>query len=176
MPAHHRVKSPLTISEMRRQIRGKVDIVFADLGLKKLKNIAEPIRAYAVGKADSVIARLDDTLPKTNAMPQKRYFIVLAGIVSALAFGVVTVWWQTGFSYWQKSFFEKASLVSKRPTIAIFPFTTLDAATGNDYFAEGLTQDIIVDVGRFRDLSVLSLAAASSYKKKTCLQNKSVTT
>jgi adenylate cyclase len=149
-----------------RQIRGKVDIVFADLGLKKLKNIAEPIRAYAVGNADSAIARLDDTLPKTNAMPQKRYFIVLAGIVSALAFGVVTVWWQTGFSYWQKSFFEKASLVSKRPTIAIFPFTTLDAATGSDYFAEGLTQDIIVDVGRFRDLSVLSLAAASSYKKK----------
>jgi adenylate cyclase len=154
-----------------RQIRGKVDIVFTDLGLQKLKNIAEPIRAYAVGNHDKAgaIAKIRDTSPKTNAMPQKRYFILVAGIVSALALGVVVVWWQAGFSKWQKSVFEKASVASKRPTIAILPFTTLDAASGSDYFAEGLTQDIIVDVGRFRDLSVLSLAAASSYKKKNLL-------
>jgi adenylate cyclase len=151
-----------------RQIRGKVDIVFADLGLQKLKNIAEPIRAYAVGNHDKAgaIAEIRDTSPKTKAMPQKRYFMLAAGIVSALALGVVVVWWQAGFSHWQTSVFEKASLASKRPTIAILPFTTLDAASGSDYFAEGLTQDIIADVGRFRDLSVLSLAAASSYKKK----------
>jgi adenylate cyclase len=153
--------------DAHRQIRGKVDIVFDDLGLQKLKNIADPIRAYAVGDDTNAgaIAKIRDISPKTKGMPQKRYFI-LAGMASALALGIVVVWWQAGFSNWQKSFFEKASLAGKRPTIAILPFTTLDSASGNDYFAEGLTQDLIADVGRFRDLSVLSLAAASSYKRK----------
>jgi adenylate cyclase len=153
--------------DAHRQVRGKVDIVFNDLGLQKLKNIADPIRAYAVGDDTNAgaIAKIRDISPKTKGMPQKRYFI-LAGMASALALGIVVVWWQAGFSNWQKSFFEKASLAGKRPTIAILPFTTLDSASGNDYFAEGLTQDLIADVGRFRDLSVLSLAAASSYKRK----------
>jgi adenylate cyclase len=154
--------------DAHRQIRGKVDIVFDDLGLQKLKNIAEPIRAYAVGNHNKsgAIAKIRGTSPKTKGMPEKRYFILVAGMASALALGIAVVWWQAGFLHWQRSFFEKASLASKRPTIAILPFTTLDAASGSDYFAEGLTQDIIADVGRFRDLSVLSLAAASSYKRK----------
>jgi adenylate cyclase len=154
--------------DAHRQIRGKVDIVFDDLGLQKLKNIAEPIRAYAVGNHDraGAIAEIRDTSPKTTGMSQKLYYTLVAGMASALALGIAVVWWQAGFLHWQKPDFEKSSLASKRPTIAILPFTALDAASGSDYFAEGLTQDIIADVGRFRDLSVLSLAAASSYKKK----------
>jgi class 3 adenylate cyclase/TolB-like protein/thioredoxin-like negative regulator of GroEL len=154
--------------DAHRQIRGKVDIVSDDLGLQKLKNIAEPIRAYSVGSHDKAgaIAKIGDTSPKTKAMPRKRHFIVVAGMASALALGIAVVWWQAEFFHRQESLLEKSSLASKRPTIAILPFIALDAAGGSDYFAEGLTQDIIADVGRFRDLSVLSLAAASSYKKK----------
>ncbi len=154
--------------DAHRQIRGKVDVVFNDLGLQKLKNIADPIRTYAVDNHDNTgaFAKIRDAPPKTKGMPRKRYFIPFAGMATAIALGIAVAWWQAGFSQWQKSFFEKASLAGKRPTIAILPFTTLDAAGGSDYFAEGLTQDIIADVGRFRDLSVLSLAAASSYKRK----------
>jgi adenylate cyclase len=151
--------------DAHRQIRGKVDIVFDDLGLQKLKNIAEPIRAYAVGcNKTNAIAKNRNNSPKL--LPHRQYFTLVAGMASALALGVVVVWWQGGFSPWQKSLPDKVSLASKRPTIAILPFTASDAASGSDYFAEGLTQDIIADVGRFRDFSVLSLAAASSYKRK----------
>jgi len=152
--------------DAQRQIRGKVDIVFDDLGLQKLKNITEPIRAYAAGSPDkpNAIAKNRNTSPKV--LPHRRYFILVVGIASALALEVVVIWWEGGFSPWQKSLSDKVSFASKRPIIAILPFTTLDADSGSDYFAEGLSQDIIADVGRFRDLSVLSLAAASSYKRK----------
>jgi TolB-like protein len=42
----------------------------------------------------------------------------------------------------------------------------LGAEGGSDYFADGLTEDIISALGRFRDLSVMSLGAVFGYKGK----------
>jgi TolB-like protein/Tfp pilus assembly protein PilF len=46
------------------------------------------------------------------------------------------------------------------------PLEALGAEGGSDYFAEGLTEDIISALGRFRDLSVMSLGAVFAYKGK----------
>jgi hypothetical protein len=46
------------------------------------------------------------------------------------------------------------------------PFDTLGANGSNDYFADGLTEDIISALGRFRDLSMMSLGAVFAYKGK----------
>jgi TolB-like protein/Tfp pilus assembly protein PilF len=48
------------------QVRGKVAVEFADLGEQKLKNIALPIRAYAVG----VGARIDRAVPPLPSAPR----------------------------------------------------------------------------------------------------------
>jgi TolB-like protein/class 3 adenylate cyclase/Flp pilus assembly protein TadD len=48
------------------QVRGKVAVEFADLGEQKLKNIALPIRAYAVG----VGAQIDRAVPPTSSAPR----------------------------------------------------------------------------------------------------------
>src|SRR5215472_2045930 len=46
-----------------------------------------------------------------------------------------------------------------RASIAVLPLEALGAEGGSDYFADGLTEDIIAALGRFRDLSVMSLGA-----------------
>jgi TolB-like protein len=46
------------------------------------------------------------------------------------------------------------------------PLEALGAEGGSDYFADGLTEDIISALGRFRDLSVMSLGAVFAYKGK----------
>src|SRR6516164_2703160 len=48
------------------QVRGKVAVEFTDLGEQKLKNIALPIRAYAVG----VGAQIDRTVPTLSSAPR----------------------------------------------------------------------------------------------------------
>ena len=54
-----------------------------------------------------------------------------------------------------------------RAAIAVLPFASFGADGGGDYFADGLTEDIIAALGRFRDLSVIARAAVFAYKGKT---------
>ncbi len=53
-----------------------------------------------------------------------------------------------------------------RPTIAVLPLVSLAADKKQDYFADGLTEDIISALGRFSD-TVRSRNAVFAYKGKT---------
>jgi TolB-like protein len=59
-----------------------------------------------------------------------------------------------------------ATISAARASIAVLPLEALGAEGGSDYFADGLTEDIIAALGRFRDLSVMSLGAVFAYKGK----------
>jgi TolB-like protein len=59
----------------------------------------------------------------------------------------------------------RTPITAARASIAILPLA-LAAEGGSDYFAEGLTEDIIAALGRFRELSVMSLGAVFAYKGK----------
>src|ERR1700691_1292280 len=47
------------------QVRGKVDVDFADLGEQNLKNIARPVRAYAVKRNGLGLDKQNDAAPHT---------------------------------------------------------------------------------------------------------------
>jgi adenylate cyclase len=55
---------------------------------------------------------------------------------------------------------------ARRLPIAVLPFVTLGAPSSEDYFADGLTEDIISALRRFAELSVLSPNTVSPYKGK----------
>lgn len=50
-----------------------------------------------------------------------------------------------------------------RPVLAILPFHNLSAGV-NEYFADGLTEDIITNLGRFRELLVIGRTSTFRYK------------
>jgi adenylate cyclase len=56
--------------------------------------------------------------------------------------------------------------VSAKPVIAILPFLNQSGDSARDYFADGLTQDIINALGRFSALTVMSWNAVLPYKEK----------
>jgi TolB-like protein/Tfp pilus assembly protein PilF len=53
-----------------------------------------------------------------------------------------------------------------KPTIAVLPLVSLGADASRDYFSDGLTQDIINALGRFRGLTVMSWNAVFPYRAK----------
>src|SRR2546421_9788353 len=55
-----------------RQVRGKVDAEFADIGEQSLKNIARPVRAYSLATL-----RLAEPQPATLTLPDKPSIAVL---------------------------------------------------------------------------------------------------
>ncbi len=108
--------------DARRQIRGKVDVTFEDLGSQSLKNIAEPMRVWRVpyGRAVPAVPNrwpVDETL----ALPNK-------------------------------------------PSIAVLPFTNLSSDPEQEYFADGMVDDIITALSHFKALFVIARNSSFTYK------------
>jgi len=108
--------------DARRQIRGKVDVTFEDLGSQSLKNIAEPMRVWRVpyGRAAPAVPNrwpVDETL----ALPNK-------------------------------------------PSIAVLPFTNLSSDPEQEYFADGMVDDIITALSHFKALFVIARNSSFTYK------------
>jgi adenylate cyclase len=56
--------------------------------------------------------------------------------------------------------------IGRKPTLAILPFSNQSDDSGREYFADGLTQDVINALGRFSSLTVMSWNAVFPYKGK----------
>ena len=51
-----------------------------------------------------------------------------------------------------------------RPSIAVLPFTNMSGDPEQEYFSDGITEDIITELSRFRELSVIARNSTFHYK------------
>ncbi len=59
-----------------------------------------------------------------------------------------------------------AGAAADKPSIAVLPFANMSGDPEQEFFADGLTEDIITELSRFRDLLVISRNSAFVYKGK----------
>jgi adenylate cyclase len=59
-----------------------------------------------------------------------------------------------------------ASRPSALPSIAVLPFTNMGGDPEQDYFADGLTEDLITELSRFQELRVVARNSVMTYKGK----------
>jgi len=97
------------------QVRGKIDVEFADLGDQSLKNIARPVRAYRIV--------LETPPPQPAALP-----------------------------------------LPDKPSIAVLPFQNMSGDPEQEYFADGMVEEIITALSRIRWLFVIARNSSFSYK------------
>jgi len=147
------------------QVRGKLPLTFTDSGEQQVKNIARPVRVFAL--SSQAIAEVPELSPGRVARPTSRNRALLAGAVAlVLILAGAAAWWtMRGPSSSQTA---NAPVPSdSRPTIAVLPLVTLADTNKEDYFADGLTEDIISALGRFPEITVRSRNAVFTYKGKT---------
>ena len=60
----------------------------------------------------------------------------------------------------------QTSLVGDKPTIAILPFVNMSGEPDQEFFVDGITEDILTELSRFRELFVISRNSAFVYKGK----------
>jgi adenylate cyclase len=115
----------ITISDaVQGAVRGKVTASFVDQGEQQVKNIAHPVRAFAV-RADGAAA----------AKPIR-------------SVGEIDL-----------------SLPDK-PSIAVLPFANMSGDPEQEYFTDGVTEDIITELSRFHSLFVIARNSTFTYKGK----------
>jgi adenylate cyclase len=156
---------------VRDQVRDKLPVTFDDLGEQEVKNIVRPVRVF--GLTPNGIAAVFD-LPQSAAIGGPRrgrtgMFAAFAMVLSIVGAG--TAWWLLGAPTTTPRQVEglvpmTAPVTPALASIAVLPFASLSTEDGGDYFADGLTEDIIAALGRFRELSVISRGGVFPYKGK----------
>jgi len=147
------------------QVRNKLDLDYRPLGSHRVKNIADPVRAYAVG------------LPAPELRPRRgRRRLVAAAGAAALAAGALVAWALyasggrelLGLGAAPKPV-EVASLATPtrlagRPSVAVLPFENLSGDAGQDFFSDGIAEDVLTALGRFSNLLVVAKSASFQFK------------
>ena len=147
----------ICVSEAVRSAAGnKLPLAYESLGEQRVKNIAEPIRTYRV--------LLDPgARPKSRRAKRLRWAAAAAAVL--ILAGGPAIWWiQTRLgSIWH----ETSGMVSQtKPAVAILPFQNLSRDPEQDYFSDGITNDIINDLSRFSNLTVIARNSVFTYKDK----------
>ena len=76
--------------------------------------------------------------------------------------GVVVLLVAAGIAYWSKS-----SLPQDKPSIAVLPFDNMGGDPAQDYFADGITEDLTTDLSRISGLFVVARNSSFSYKGRS---------
>jgi adenylate cyclase len=140
-----------------RQVRSRLDLKVTDLGPVPLKNIAEPIRAYSLEAGAKSAPLADQAKPAFN---RRRPFATLAaGIVILLVLAMAVGWFVLTGRAPKPA--EAAHL-----SIVVLPFANLSGDPSQDYFADGITDNLTTDLSRIRDSFVIARNTAFTYKGK----------
>ncbi len=144
---------------------------YESLGERELKGMREPVRAY--------LARLvsGGVLPgpeprvevdrKATARPRRRR--VAAAALGLAALGLALAWyaWQRQQPGQQSGGIESApQQVSDRPSIGVLPFDNMSGDATQDYFADGISEDLTTDLSKLSGLFVVARNSSFAYRDR----------
>ena len=151
----------ICVSEsVRAAIGNKLPLDYEFLGEKSVKNIVEPVRAYRVNFYPSSGA----------ATPRVRRIVTT--ITLAAAIGVIAVsahvLWQRGAPTVDSggSTASRVPATDDKPAIAVLPFANVNVNPQDEYFADGMTDDLITDLSKISGLYVIARNSVFTYKNR----------
>jgi TolB-like protein/Flp pilus assembly protein TadD len=114
--------------DAHRQIRGKIDIAFDDMGPQTLKNIAEPMRVWRMRIGGEAV----------SASPQSASFGPL-----------------------------QPRPIPDKPSIAVLPFQNMSGDPEQEYFADGIAEDVLTTLSKIQELTVIARYSSFVFKGQT---------
>ena len=116
------------------EVHRKLNFAFEDMGEHSLKNIPAPVRVFRMREVETVTA-----VPVAKSAPgQNSPTIAVNPQITASE--------------------------RSKPTILVLPFTNMSGLAEQEFFVDGLTEDILTDLSRFHELLVISRNTSMKYK------------
>ncbi|MFQ5974091.1 MAG: adenylate/guanylate cyclase domain-containing protein [Alphaproteobacteria bacterium] len=138
------------------QVKMQPDLGFEYLGEQRVKNISEPVPTYRVllepQHAGKLITAKKDA-KKRSKVPRWAIPAAATVVVLGVAAGVLLTLDE-----------DPILALPSGPRIAVLPFDNLSGNPEQDYFADGVTEEIITELSRFRELFVISGETTFQYK------------
>jgi adenylate cyclase len=114
--------------DAQRQIRGKVDIAFEDMGPQNLKNITEPMRVWRMRISGEAVSAFRQSAP----------------------FGPL-----------------QSRPFPDKPSVAVLPFQNMSGDPEQEYFADGIAEDVLTTLSKIQELLVIARNSSFVFKGQT---------
>ena len=147
-----------------RQVKSRLDLAVSDLGNKDLKNIAEPVRVYSLD-----VGKPAQPKPPAGKSAARSFVWPLAAgcavIVLALAAGGAWYFLQKDRGHTTGEMMQMP-MSAARLSVVVLPFTNLSGDPAQEYFAEGVTENLTTALSRIRGSFVIARSTAAALKGK----------
>jgi adenylate cyclase len=138
------------------------------LGEHSVKNITEPVRVYRV--------RMEAEAASANASGGKKPLGKGLSKTALLIVGVIVITGAAIFYHFVLRPFSKTEVASKekmafplpdKPSIAVLPFTNMSDDPKQEFFSDGMTEEIITALSKVPNLFVIARNSTFTYKGKS---------
>jgi TolB-like protein/Flp pilus assembly protein TadD len=145
-------------------VKGKVASDFADRGEQEVKNIPEPIHVYQVVMEPEAAG--ESAIEASRKALWQRPVAVAAAILTIAAIGVMV--WQPWTPDVEPASVELMAFpLPDKPSIAVLPFVNMGGDPEQEYFADGMTEDLITDLSQVSGLFVIARNSTFVYKGRS---------
>jgi TolB-like protein/class 3 adenylate cyclase len=149
------------------QVKNKLNLGYEYLGEHSVKNIAEPVSVYRVLMEPDAAGKVIGEKRFLGKFSRKTAMAVIIGLV-IVAGGLIG--WNIYLQQFKK--IEPGSVekmgypLPDKPSIAVLPFTNMSEDPKQDYFSDGLSDQIISSLSRIPDIFVTARNSTFTYKGK----------
>jgi adenylate cyclase len=150
-------------------IETKLPLGYEYLGDQTVKNIAKPVGAYRVLMEPRVTV-IEEIKEKKGVSVWRKKTIIVGAV--ALLLVVICLWIWNSYFRPSSSPTEIASLEKRayplpdKPSIAVLPFDNMSSDPDQEYFSDGITEDLITALSKVSGLFVIARNSVFTYKGK----------
>ncbi len=151
-----------------QQIENKLPLRYQYLGEHQVKNIAKPVRAYRAQIEPEAAGKV---IGEKKISPRYWQRAVLALVAVLILIAVAVVVWRfslrPSLPALEKADPKKMALpLPDKPSIAVLPFVNMSEDPKQEYFSDGITENIITGLSKIPRLFVIARNSTFVYKRK----------
>ncbi|HET9744921.1 MAG TPA: adenylate/guanylate cyclase domain-containing protein [Chitinophagaceae bacterium] len=150
--------SILVSRSIRDQIKNKKDFLLVSLGKFDFKNVPEPMEVFALANPGFVVPKREQMQGKLKPRPKNKVILKWIAGLAFIVFSAIAVWFLTSQKKTAESIPEKS--------IAVMPFTDMSERKDQEYFSDGLSEELLNLLTQIPELKVIGRASSFSFKGK----------
>jgi len=153
--------------KVHEEIQNKLVLKCEDLGSQRVKNIAEPVRVFRVLSREGGLTSRKTRGVQRKYVRRSAFSLAVLAIIAAIAVLVQHVSLKPPHTSASIPPAQSPALpLPDTPSIAVLPFANPSGDREQEYFSDGITDDLITDLARLPGLFVIARTSSFTYKGK----------